>query len=57
MSIYCGCICASSINGIRDRNLQLKKKYQNSNIDNSDFTDYAIESFGGFMIGGFTGIW
>jgi hypothetical protein len=55
MSIYCGGICASSINGIIEHNLKLEKlKSLGTNIN---YADYAFESFGGLMIGGFTGIW
>ena len=53
--IYGAGICVSSFCGIREQNLKLKKNYK-YNTDNDNF-DYAIVSFGGLMIGGFTGLW
>ena len=53
--IYGGGICVSSIFGIREQNLKIEK-YKRQGIDIS-YTNYAMESFGGFMIGGLTGLW
>lgn len=53
LGIYGTGIVVSSIIGIREHNLKIEKyKKEGRKID---YTDYALESFGGLMIGGFMG--
>ena len=53
LGIYGTGIVVSSIFGLREHNLKIEKyKKEGRKID---YTDYALESFSGLMLGGFMG--